>query len=388
MGRRARPRARARRVRREPRHRGHRRHRRGHRRALADRRRRRSCSRSPARASRARRSRAAWTSRTGSSASPSTARRAPTCASWRRAPSAPATRSRWSRRPAHGVTVGEVFVMRRADAGPAAAAARRAARPRRRLDASCVAGCAPLTRCPGQAGARGEGAHRPRATAVPVARRSAARAAVRVRSDRGTGGATCRRHDAEQRRRLAHRPPSVGRMFLDRVAAHPDREAYRRPVGDGWESMTWGQTGERVQRARRRPARARRRARGAGRDRLLDPRRVGARRPRDPVRRRRDHDGLPVDHPRGRRATSWPTPAPVVAFAEDDDQVAKLRDAPRRAARRSRTRRDLRRHRPDGDWVIGLADLERAAAREHLADDPDAGRPTRSTRSGPSTSRR
>jgi long-chain acyl-CoA synthetase len=35
-------------------------------------------------------------------------------------------------------------------------------------------------------------------------------------------------------------------MFLDRVAATPQGEAYRRPVGDGWESMSWAQAGERV----------------------------------------------------------------------------------------------------------------------------------------------
>jgi long-chain acyl-CoA synthetase len=46
--------------------------------------------------------------------------------------------------------------------------------------------------------------------------------------------------------RLADRPPSVARMFLDRVAASPDREAFRSPAGDGWASLTWAETGERV----------------------------------------------------------------------------------------------------------------------------------------------
>jgi long-chain acyl-CoA synthetase len=36
-------------------------------------------------------------------------------------------------------------------------------------------------------------------------------------------------------------------MFLDRVAATPDREAFRRPVGEGWESMTWREAGDRVE---------------------------------------------------------------------------------------------------------------------------------------------
>ena len=44
------------------------------------------------------------------------------------------------------------------------------------------------------------------------------------------------------------RAPSLGRLFLDRVAASPDRESYRRPVGDGWQSQTWRETGEQVAR--------------------------------------------------------------------------------------------------------------------------------------------
>ncbi|NDL56731.1 AMP-dependent synthetase/ligase [Phytoactinopolyspora mesophila] len=42
------------------------------------------------------------------------------------------------------------------------------------------------------------------------------------------------------------RPPSIGRMFLDRVEATPDREAYRYPAGGGWSSLTWKQTKDRV----------------------------------------------------------------------------------------------------------------------------------------------
>jgi long-chain acyl-CoA synthetase len=42
------------------------------------------------------------------------------------------------------------------------------------------------------------------------------------------------------------RPPSIGRMFLDRVAATPHREAYRYPDGGGWSSLTWQQTKDRV----------------------------------------------------------------------------------------------------------------------------------------------
>ncbi len=39
---------------------------------------------------------------------------------------------------------------------------------------------------------------------------------------------------------------SVPQMLLRRVAKTPDREAYLRPVPDGWEPLTWRQVGERV----------------------------------------------------------------------------------------------------------------------------------------------
>ncbi|HEY5031629.1 MAG TPA: AMP-binding protein, partial [Actinomycetes bacterium] len=40
--------------------------------------------------------------------------------------------------------------------------------------------------------------------------------------------------------------PSVGRLFLDRVAATPHREAFRYPAGNGWASLSWAQTADRV----------------------------------------------------------------------------------------------------------------------------------------------
>ncbi|CAG6393105.1 AMP-dependent synthetase/ligase [Streptomyces cocklensis] len=53
---------------------------------------------------------------------------------------------------------------------------------------------------------------------------------------------------------LENRPPSVATLFLDRVAATPDAEAYRYPVPpegghegpDGWKSLTWGESARRV----------------------------------------------------------------------------------------------------------------------------------------------
>ena len=41
--------------------------------------------------------------------------------------------------------------------------------------------------------------------------------------------------------------PNVAVLFLDRVAKSPSSEAFRYPKGDAWESITWQQTGDRVQ---------------------------------------------------------------------------------------------------------------------------------------------
>ncbi|MFF7893900.1 AMP-dependent synthetase/ligase [Streptomyces sp. NPDC007907] len=51
---------------------------------------------------------------------------------------------------------------------------------------------------------------------------------------------------------IENRPPSVAGLFLERVAATPDAEAYRYPVTsagqgpDEWKSLTWAQAAERV----------------------------------------------------------------------------------------------------------------------------------------------
>ncbi|WP_217211229.1 long-chain fatty acid--CoA ligase [Streptomyces sp. AC550_RSS872] len=52
---------------------------------------------------------------------------------------------------------------------------------------------------------------------------------------------------------IENRPPSVAALFLERVAATPDAEAYRHPVApvsgegpDDWKSLSWAQAAERV----------------------------------------------------------------------------------------------------------------------------------------------
>ncbi len=46
--------------------------------------------------------------------------------------------------------------------------------------------------------------------------------------------------------KIENRAPSVAHMFLDRVAATPDAEAFRYPQDHSWESVTWRQVGDRV----------------------------------------------------------------------------------------------------------------------------------------------
>lgn len=52
---------------------------------------------------------------------------------------------------------------------------------------------------------------------------------------------------------IENRPPSVATLFIERVAATPDAEAYRHPVPpatgqgpDDWKSLSWGQAAVRV----------------------------------------------------------------------------------------------------------------------------------------------
>lgn len=47
---------------------------------------------------------------------------------------------------------------------------------------------------------------------------------------------------------IESRPKSVADMFMDRVRNSPTSEAYRYPVGDRWESVTWREAGDRVTR--------------------------------------------------------------------------------------------------------------------------------------------
>ena len=44
----------------------------------------------------------------------------------------------------------------------------------------------------------------------------------------------------------ATQPPKLAMLFLQRVEASADKEAFRYPENGGWTSVTWKQTAERV----------------------------------------------------------------------------------------------------------------------------------------------
>ena len=161
---------------------------------------------------------------------------------------------------------------------------------------------------------------------------------------------------------------SVARMFYDRVAASPDAEAFRYPVDGEWTSVTWRQAAETV------------RATAAG---LLA---LGIQ-PEDRVaiasatRIEWLYADLAVMCAGGATTAVYATTSAAdvsfilsdsgsrIAFAEDDVQVAKLR------AQRNHLPDLLRvvtfTGQADGEWVIGLADLQ-ALGTELLAEKPTA----------------
>jgi long-chain acyl-CoA synthetase len=166
---------------------------------------------------------------------------------------------------------------------------------------------------------------------------------------------------------IENRAPNVGRQFFDRVRATPNREAYRYPVGDRWESQTWQETGEHVTRL------------AAGLVALgLEPeQRVGI---AAGTRFEWILADLAVMCAGGATTTVYPSTMAEdvgyiladsecrVVFAEDDSQIAKLVE--RKSELPHLDKVVTFDGATDGDWVIGMADLEKLGA-ELLANDPD-----------------
>ena len=166
---------------------------------------------------------------------------------------------------------------------------------------------------------------------------------------------------------VENRAPNVGRQFFDRVQASPHREAFRFPRGDEWESVTWQETGDRVRKV------------AAGLVALgIDPeQRVGI---ASGTRYEWILADLAIMCAGAATTTVYPTTMgddvsyiladseSRVVFAEDDVQIAKL------AAHKSELPH-LEKvvtfdGTADGDWVIGLAELEKLG-EDLLAQNPD-----------------
>ncbi len=161
---------------------------------------------------------------------------------------------------------------------------------------------------------------------------------------------------------------SLARLFKDRVAATPQSEAFRHPVHDGWSSVTWAQTAEVV-------------------DRLAAGLLALGLRPEQPVailsstRIEWVYADLAIICAGGATTSIYPSTladgvgfilgdsGSCMVFAEDDAQVAKLREQRERLP-------DVRRvitfdGTPDGEWVIGFEDLV-TLGDQRLAEHPSA----------------
>ncbi|MFW6775485.1 AMP-dependent synthetase/ligase [Nocardioides sp. CPCC 205120] len=174
-------------------------------------------------------------------------------------------------------------------------------------------------------------------------------------------------HDASFIERM---PRNVAVQFLDRVERSGDREAYRFPTAgdDGWDSVTWRQVGDRVNRM----------AAGLLSLGLGAEERVGI---ASATRYEWVLADLAVMCAGGATTTVYPTTnaddtAYIVAdadcqvvFAEDDEQVAKLRA--HRDEIPSVSKVVTFTGTTDGDWVIGLEDLA-VLGDALLAETPDA----------------
>jgi long-chain acyl-CoA synthetase len=166
---------------------------------------------------------------------------------------------------------------------------------------------------------------------------------------------------------IENRAPNVGRQFFDRVKATPNREAYRYPQGDRWESQTWQETGDHVTKL------------AAGLVALgLEPeQRVGI---AAATRYEWILADLAIMSAGGATTTVYPSTMADdvgyiladsecrVVFAEDDSQIAKLVE--RKSELPHLDKVITFDGRTDGDWVIGIADLERLG-EELLAKNPD-----------------
>ena len=164
-------------------------------------------------------------------------------------------------------------------------------------------------------------------------------------------------------------PANCAVQFLDRVAMNPDAEAFRFPVGDAWESVTWREAGDRVRNL----------AAGLLSLGLEREQRVGI---ASNTRYEWILADLAVMCAGGATTTVYPSTNgddtsyilgdsdSRVVFVEDDSQLVKLRDhrGELPAVAKVVTFDPAL---ADGDWVVSLADLA-ALGQAYLAEHPSA----------------
>jgi len=174
--------------------------------------------------------------------------------------------------------------------------------------------------------------------------------------------------DGSQLALLSNRKEHLAQMFLDRVAATPNREAFRYPAGSEWKSVTWQQTEDLV----------RRRAAGLVALGVQPEQRVGV---AASTRLEWVQCYLAAVLAAAATTTIYPTTMAAdvayivadaevqVVFAEDASQVDKLRrqksDTP---SLRKVVLIDGEPDERDGDWVISLATLDELGAKHLEAD--------------------
>ena len=169
---------------------------------------------------------------------------------------------------------------------------------------------------------------------------------------------------------IENRAPNVAVQFRDRVHSSPSRTAYSYPAADGqpWTTMTWKETGDRVEKL----------AAGLLALGLETEQRVGI---ASGTRVEWILADLAVMCAGGATTTVYPSTmsedvAYIVAdsecrvvFAEDEEQVAKLRE--HRSELPHLDKVVLFDGAADGDWVMSLEDLS-TLGEKHLAENADA----------------
>ncbi|MFT4298304.1 MAG: long-chain fatty acid--CoA ligase [Aeromicrobium sp.] len=172
----------------------------------------------------------------------------------------------------------------------------------------------------------------------------------------------------QQQSLIDDRAPSIGRLFLNRVAETPNREAFRYPdANERWHSLSWAEVGARVNRL------------AAGLVSLgLEPQSRAA--VASGTRVEWILADLAINAAAGATTTVYPTTVAadvayilsdsgsVIVFAEDDDQIAKLVEKKSELPEVAKV--VTFDGQADGDWVITLADLEKVG-EAYLADHPD-----------------